>query len=309
MHKYNGSTQTKKPTAMTEHTEKKEPHCATCEHFKSGLRFVYHLIAKAYVYVFARPSTQAINNVILELALRGRGYNNCCDPKTTGESFFINLLAKTNPTLCIDIGANKGHYSETLLSTTNAKVIAFEPLPKAFKDLLKLKSVHPNRFKAVNVGVGLKEDTLELFYGTDDSVLASFSKEVKQVDYVGAHNVNVMKVPVISLDSYYHKNIKGHYDSLDLLKIDTEGFEYEVLMGAQQTILELQPKFIQIEHNWHHLFRTQSLKKLSELVPGYSAHQLLPYGSGLVKRDVNHPESNIYHYSNFVFVRDDLFLN
>ena len=58
-----------------------------------------------------------------------------------------------------------------------------------------------------------------------------------------------MTVPVITLDSYYTKNLKGIFESLDLLKIDTEGFEYEVLMGAQQTILELKPKFIQMEYN------------------------------------------------------------
>jgi FkbM family methyltransferase len=291
------------------HTARSEPRCATCEYLKSGLRLVYGLIARVYVYIFGRPSAQKINNVILQLALRGRGYNNCCDPKSTGEAIFIDLLAKTNPKLCIDIGANKGHYSETLLSKTKANIVAFEPLPKAFDALLKLKALHPNRFEAVNVGVGQKEDTLELFYGTEDSELASFSKEVKQVDYVGAHNVNVMTVPVITLDSYYTKNLKGRFESLDLLKIDTEGFEYEVLMGAQQTILELKPKFIQIEYNWHQLFRTQSLKKLSELIVGYSAYQMLPYGSGLVIRDLNRPESNIYHYSNFVFVRDDLSLN
>jgi FkbM family methyltransferase len=285
-----------------------DQHCITCEYLRSGLKLVYSLIARIYVYIFGRPLAQPINNIILHLALRGRGYNNCCDAKTTGEAIFIDLLAKRNPKLCIDIGANKGHYSKTLLSKTKANVVAFEPLPKAFDDLLKLKATYPNRFEAVNVGVGQKEDTLDLFYGAEDSKLASFSKEVLQVDYVGDQNRNIMKVPVITLDFYYNKNLKGSVESLDLIKIDTEGFEYEVLIGSKQTIQELKPKFIQIEYNWHQLFRTQSLKKLSELMPNYSAYQMLPYGSGLIKRDLNRPESNIYHYSNFVFIRDDLSL-
>lgn len=283
-----------------------ESLCKFCEYLKSKLRL---LIIRVYVYIFGRPSAQLINNIILQLALRGRGYNNFGDSKTTGEAIFIDLLIKTNPKLCIDIGANKGHYSETLLSKTDANVVAFEPLPKAFDALLKLKALHPNRFEAVNVGIGQKEGLLELFYGTEDSELASFSKEAKQIYYIRENNVNEMTVPVITLDSYYTKNLKGRFESLDLLKIDTEGFEHDVLIGAQQTISELKPKFIQIEHNWHHLFKTQSLKKLSELLVGYSAYQMLPYGSGLIKRDLNRPETNIYHYSNFVFVRDDLSLN
>ncbi len=80
---------------------------------------------------------------------------------------------------------------------------------------------------------------LELYYGTDDSELASYSNEVKQVNYVGVHNLNIIWVRNITLDSYYSKYIKEKYKTLDLLKINTEGFEYEALMGAQQTIFEL----------------------------------------------------------------------
>ncbi|MBT5827062.1 MAG: FkbM family methyltransferase [Gammaproteobacteria bacterium] len=231
---------------------------------------------------------------------------NCFNLKATDEALFIELLVKSNPSLCIYIGANIGGYSEILLNRINTQVIAFEPLPKAFKMLSKLNQSFPNRIEAINAGVGSKEEILELHYGSEDSVFVSFSSEVKQIDYVGASNTNVMKAPVITLDSYYKKHIKGNFDSLDLLKIDTEGFEYAVLVGANQTISELKPKFIQTEYNWHQLVRAQSLKNLSELMPGYSAYQLPPYGSGLIKRDINRPEANIYHYSNFVFVRDDI---
>ena len=36
------------------------------------------------------------------------------------------------------------------------------------------------------------------------------------------------------------------------------------------------------------------------------SHQLLPHGKVLFNIDPKRPESNIYHYSNFVFVRNDL---
>ena len=158
-------------------TARNEPRCGYCEYLKSGLKLVYSLIAKIYVYVFGRPATQPINDIILQLALRGRGYNNCCDPKTSGEAIFIDLLSKNNPRLCIDIGANIGLYSETLLRKTNAQIVAFEPLPKAFDKLLKLKELYPNRLDAVNVGVGEKDGSLDLFYGAEDSTLASFSED------------------------------------------------------------------------------------------------------------------------------------
>lgn len=273
---------------------------------RSWLRFPYYAVRGAYKYVFARPPMQVWNDALLDLALNARGYKNRVDPEKSGESLFIDLVARNNPRLCIDIGANKGAYAATLLQRTNASVICFEPLPQAFGSLLKLKERYPGRLQAVNVGVADKQGELELYYGSEDSELASFSKEVSQVEYVGRHNVNVMKVSVVTLDGYFKEHFAGTYDHLDLLKIDTEGYEYEVLMGARETIASMRPTFIQIEYNWHQLFRGHSLFRFAELLPDYRAYQLLPHGSGLAPRDPRSPESNIFHYSNFVFVRGDV---
>jgi FkbM family methyltransferase len=278
--------------------------CPFCELVRHSLSWLYRLVEKIYVIFFARPSAQRLNNKILTLAIRARGYDNFGDFKETGEQIFIKILAARDPKLCLDVGANKGQYARVLLEKTGAKVISFEPLPRAFAALLTLKDEFGDRFEAENVGVGEREDTLALHYGREDSKLASFSEEVGQVDYV--HNVNTMNVEVISLDRYFEKHSNDDLQEIDLLKIDTEGFEYQVLRGAQKTIAVRRPKFIQIEFNWHQLFRAQSLLSLSELMAGYRAFQLLPHGSGLVHREVKSPESNIYRYSNFVFVRNDI---
>lgn len=68
----------------------------------------------------------------------------------------------------------------------------------------------------------------------------------------------------------------------------------------------MRPKFIQLEYNWHHLFRSRSLYDISQLLPKYRIYQLLPFGNGLIERNPKRPESNIYHYGNFIFVRDDI---
>ena len=48
-----------------------------------------------------------------------------------------NFINKINSDLffCIDIGANVGKYTNLLLTETKSKIISFEPLPLAFKDL------------------------------------------------------------------------------------------------------------------------------------------------------------------------------
>jgi FkbM family methyltransferase len=261
-------------------------------------------IFRIYAMVFARPFMQKYNDFFLQMALRGRGYNNCCTPKKTGEEKLIKLISKSNPHLCIDVGANVGDFSESLLKNTKSRVISFEPLPYAFKKPTLLKSNFPNRIILNNCGVGDKNSFLMLNYSNQNSVFASFSKEVNQIDYVKNANTKKIKVKVITLDSYFKKNkIIGN---IDLLKIDTEGFEYEVLLGAKGLISQRRIKFIQLEYNWHQLFRRHTLFNLGLLLKDYDLYQLLPFGKGLVKRDIKSPETNIFHYSNFVFVRDDI---
>ena len=63
---------------------------------------------------------------------------------------------------------------------------------------------------------------------------------------------------------------------------------------------ELKPKFIKMEFNWHQLFRNASLNYFSELLPNYDVYQLVP--NGWIRRDSKDPFSNIYLFSNFVFV-------
>ena len=68
------------------------------------------------------------------------------------------------------------------------------------------------------------------------------------------------------------------------------------------TIARLRPRFVQIEFNWHQLFRNTSLYGLSRHLQGYQAYQLTR--GGWVRRDVKDPLCNLYQYSNFVFSRD-----
>src|SRR5208337_2106660 len=108
-----------------------------------------------------------------------------------------------SPQLCIDIGANKGHYSAVLLESTNARIIAFEPLPGAYQSLVSLASKYNGRLSVINKGVGDKNVDLKIYYGTEDSELASFSTTVLNIEWVGASNVHSITVPVVTLDDYF----------------------------------------------------------------------------------------------------------
>ncbi len=267
------------------------------------LRFLRRVAQDAYVATLAGPRGQRLNTAVLQMSLRARGYGNFGGIEETGEAAFIARMGGQPVELCIDVGANHGEYSQALLKNTGATVIAFEPHPQTYRALSALQSRYPDRLLAVNEGIADVEGRLELHWGSN-SQLASFSSEVLAIGYVGACNVNRCETPVTTLDAFF-AGPGRRFGGLDitLLKIDTEGFEYEVLRGARRTLAQRRPKFVQIEFNHHQLFRGHTLYSMSRLLEGYTAHQILPGNRGLRRVAPDDPLGNVFDYANFVFVR------
>lgn len=254
-----------------------------------------------YFTLFHRKALERYNDLILSCAIKARGYNNHENKLLSGEQYFIaNILTKINPNTCVDVGANIGDYSRLLLEYTNARVFSFEPLNKPFILLSKIKELYGERLIPENKGVGDKIERKIIHFSNDNTEYASFCEETINIPYV--KNFLTQEIEVVTLDSYFIN--RPDIDSIDFIKIDTEGFEYEVLSGATAVIETFRPKMIQIEHNWHHLFRSNSLYSFSVFLANYTPFQMMP--DRLIRRNARDPYSNIYHFSNFVFIRNDI---
>ena len=264
--------------------------------------YIYKKISKLYVLLFGRKKMQFFNDCIFSLSLDAKGYKNYGNFNVTGEKSFIELI-RNEIALSLDIGANTGEYTKLLLQNTSSKVVSFEPLPEAFKELEKIKLKFKDRLNIYNVAIGIDNNKLDLFYGDKKSEKASLIPNLEKLSFVGLNNKNKISVSVKKLDYFkdYFKDKK-----IDFIKIDTEGFEYEVLCGAEKILLQHKPKFIQIEFNWHQLIRNHTLYQLFKLVKSYDTFRILPYGKKLIFIDPSRPENNIYHLSNYVFIRSDI---
>jgi FkbM family methyltransferase len=286
---------------------KDEYVCGICYRFAPALRPLARTLERLALFCLARPGMQVVNDILLALALKGRGYNNCCTFEATGESRFLENLSKLSLSNCIDIGANLGDYSRALLTTTRAKVLAFEPLPLAFEKLCELKAIDDGRFMPIDMGLGDQAGTYELRFGMTKPGLASFEPSTQNIGYVRAFNRNSVDARVTTLDEFSRQSgLDFDFANIDLIKIDTEGYEYKVLTGARELLAQHPPKFIQMEFNWHQLFTGHSLYDFHLLLRQFDIFQLLPYGRGIRRVDPLLPENNFFSFSNFVFVRKDI---
>ena len=268
--------------------------------------FIYKKISYFYNFIFGRKISQKINNIIFSLALGAKGYKNYGSFDQTGEKNFIKTISSSLK-LTLDIGANTGKYTQLILDETKSNVISFEPLKEAFKDLKNIEKVYPERLKAFNYAVGDKNEYLDLNTSNSKSEKASFSKDTDKLTFYEQENSIKINTEVITLDSFFKNNPKLIDEKeLDFIKIDTEGFELEVIIGAKNLIEKKKPKFIQLEFNWHQLFKKQTMYEFSKYLEDYDLYQLLPFGKKLIRVDPIRPETNIFHLSNFVYIRKDI---
>jgi len=131
----------------------------------------------------------------------------------------------------VDVGANIGYYTVLLADKVgkNGKVYAFEPDIINFEILEKnIKANNLENVVAINVAVGSKNETKILY---------------KSEENLGDHKLyndqflmsNVQKTKIIKLDEYLINQ------KVDLLKIDTQGWEPAVIEGTKKTIEKYKP--------------------------------------------------------------------
>jgi FkbM family methyltransferase len=129
----------------------------------------------------------------------------------------------------VDVGANMGFVTTMLASLVgpDGMVLSFEPSQLTYSKLLKTIAVN-NLTQVVpyNVGIGATRETLELVSvskssGNNTLVPSASGKSTQQetVDIVALSDVQEL----------YDRRVA-------LLKIDTEGYELQVLKGAEEII-------------------------------------------------------------------------
>lgn len=173
-----------------------------------------------------------------------------------GEEFYRNFIKPED--LVFDVGANYGNRVALFLGL-EAKLVAIEPQKKC---VVYLK----NKFKELQieaVGLGAKNE-LKTFYEADHSVLSTFSgdyiEKVKNTRHKTSIWTKKNEIQIVTLDELIVK-----YGHPVFIKIDVEGYEYEVLSGLNQ-----KTGAISFEYNVPELNDTvlQCVDKLQQL--GYS---------------------------------------
>jgi FkbM family methyltransferase len=154
------------------------------------------------------------------------------------EFAFLSRLAAPNKT-ALDIGANIGLYSLAMTDAGFGKVHAFEPISVTYSRLCAnvWRNGAANTIIPHRIAIGKGDSKVSLVYEKGSPA----TSHLVSTSEAGA---TIESVDITSLDRF--SELSG-IDEIDLVKIDVEGMEIEVLLGAEQLLKEQRIKVGLIE--------------------------------------------------------------
>ena len=168
--------------------------------------------------------------------------------------------------LFFDVGAHKGETIKLFLRNFKVnKIYSFEPSPINFANLKKEVENFKKKFILSNIiieNIALGNETnqkkINHFTESSSSTLkeidreANYFKKKLKILNISKNNklVDIFKIQVLKSSEFL---IKNNISKINFLKIDTEGYEYEVLLGFDKKISCIE--IIMFEHHYDNMLK------------------------------------------------------
>ena len=143
------------------------------------------------------------------------------------------MIRHNKISVVLDVGANDGQYGSLLRRNGySGKIISFEPLLSAFSNLTRISERDP-AWKAHNIALGSEAGYCDINVSKNSAssslllMLDAHLRNAPQSQYIGKERIQVE-----TLD----KAVRLENDDIAMLKVDTQGFERQVLEGAAETL-------------------------------------------------------------------------
>lgn len=197
---------------------------------RAGLRIIiaYQSIGKKNEYIYEAGGLRFyVRNKTADRFVIGEIFND--NPFALGESSSDNNydIHVPDDAVIVDIGANIGVFTVWAgIKAPKGRIFAYEPELNTFNQLNKNVRLNDlNNVVAYRLGVAGKPGSLTLFVDPRNQEQASLYESLPGKEQV---------IECITLDDILRIN---QLDRIDILKVDTEGAEYEILSAASAEVL------------------------------------------------------------------------
>ena len=170
-----------------------------------------------------------------------------------------NYLQNKSIKTVIDIGAHKGEFAQNALKIKSVeKVISFEPQKKIY-EILNQKFLNNNKVNINNFALSNKVEK-KLMKINKMTATSTLNQEINNDSlyfkfkslllYQKNSIISEEEINTTTFDIFFNNR---SFDQNSLLKIDTEGYEYQVLQGPSAKITEV--KYVLIENQYSKMYK------------------------------------------------------
>lgn len=219
------------------------------------------------------------------------------DPHHDGEYWLLAqmLNLSTGRVVVLDVGAHVGNWSAQAMALADQtgkaiELYAFEPA-SATRRILE-RNLQPRAgFEISPLALSSAAGEAEFFSNAPGSGTNSLSP---------ASGAEKERVLVSTVDMWLEEH---GVENVAMMKVDTEGYDFEVLKGAQRAIMQGKFEVIQFEYNWRWLLNRASLLNVFDFIRDkpYRIGKLV--SDSIILYDAWHFEMDRYFEGNYVLVR------
>jgi FkbM family methyltransferase len=228
---------------------------------------------------------------------------NNSDMSTNGELCFLRKILPSCDVV-FDVGANVGDWSNAVISlNARCSLYSFEPSLTTFNKL----QLNVSSDKAVlkNIGLGsVKEKSLLYVNQNRDTLSSLFRREGLNLP----DSLNSLSTEVVSIERLDEFCRHQDIPSIDLLKMDVEGYEMEVLVGSGKFLSEKKINVIQFEYGGANIDAKVLLKDLLGLLIS-SGYKIYKVHANYIEHIESYNQAlENFQYKNFIAVSDNFHL-
>lgn len=203
--------------------------------------------AKLLLYFRAAITLRSFNFSGLPLIPKAV-YPNLPHSRNAYNSFvlWIHRLGLTSAKTILDVGANHGDFAQAANAIfPQSTVNLFEPLPDMQKHLEQLIQSGRSYWRLVPCALGSENGTFPLHVDDADDAIGSFTGFTEE--YLKANpRARLSREIMCQVRTLDDVGSERGFDRIDLLKIDVEGFEFEVLKGAALSLQRTRAVIIEV---------------------------------------------------------------
>ena len=157
--------------------------------------------------------------------------------------FFEKFLKKGD--FAIDIGANIGHTTTSMALVTGKEglTLGFDPNPYVFEVLVENAKLNPDKTNIVTYNYAITDNGGDFFYNSSEASFNNGGISTQKDNFHGKFSLET-KIKGVNLESFLASNHADKLNDLKLIKIDTEGYDKEIIGSIANLLAKYKPTVI-----------------------------------------------------------------